>query len=468
MTLIMDTAQWADKQFGHAELGDKRRTKRLVKITTDIANHAGKSLVKASKDDASIEGAYRFIRNDYVCADDIAKAGFVATEQEVKKKKLVLSLEDTTGLSFRHSVCNELGDVSSAKKDKVNAKGRTIFYHTSLMLDAQTENVIGLAGQQHWHRIEKVEKSEKAQRRDINEKESFKWQKTTEELDKQFGNTDNVIHVCDRESDIYEYMDHQLSNEHRFIVRANHDRKLINLDSRLHSVSEKLTPQAYYTVSVPQRGSRKAREAKIALSYCEGSIDSPKRVSGSKTLTFNIVICQEIGDENQDEKLCWYLYTNERIENAEHARQLVRYYELRWRIEEFHKVWKSDGTQVEKLRMQTKGNMERMTVILAFVAVLLMQLKELAQNQEEAKRRSCDECFNQKEWKLLWLKTEKKTLPGETPSLYWAYYALAKLGRWYDSKRTGKVGTKAIWSGWQELMVMLDAVEIAKNLPTDD
>ncbi|PCI61186.1 MAG: hypothetical protein COB35_07280 [Gammaproteobacteria bacterium] len=63
MTFSMDTAKWANKQFGHAELGDKRRTKRLVKITTDLAKNAGKSLVKASKDDASIEGAYRFIRN---------------------------------------------------------------------------------------------------------------------------------------------------------------------------------------------------------------------------------------------------------------------------------------------------------------------------------------------------------------------------------------------------------------------
>ena len=468
MTQIMDTAQWAFKQFGHAELGDKRRTKRLVKITTDIANNAGKSLVKASKDDASIEGAYRFIENHYIRADQIAKAGFTATEQEMKNKKLVLSLEDTTGLSFRHSVCNELGDVSSAKRDKVAPKGRTLYYHSSLMLDAQTEKVIGLAGQQHWYRSQKVERGEQAQQRDIKEKESFKWQKTTEELDKQFSNTDNVIHVCDRESDIYEYIDHQIKNEHRFIVRANHDRKLINFDSKLHAVNEKLSPQAHYTVNVPQRGNRKAREAKIALSYCEGTIANPKRVTGSKSLTFNVLICQEIGCNNQDEKLCWYLYTNEVIENAEKARQLVRYYELRWRIEEFHKVWKSDGTQVEKLRMQTKVNMERMVVILAFVAVLLMQLKELAQNQEEAKERGCNEFFSQKEWKLLWLKTEKKALPTTPPSLYWAYYALAKLGRWYDSKRTGRVGTKAIWSGWQELMIMLDAVELAKGLPEDD
>jgi len=34
-------------------------------------------------------------------------------------------------------------------------------------------------------------------------------------------------------------------------------------------------------------------------------------VAGSKSLTFNVVICQEIGSKNEDEKLCWYLYTSD-------------------------------------------------------------------------------------------------------------------------------------------------------------
>ena len=114
--------------------------------------------------------------------------------------------------------------------------------------------------------------------------------------------------------------------------------------------------------------------------------------------------------------------------------------------------------------MQNKANMERMAIILAFVAVRLMQLKELTLNQEEAKKSSCEAFFNQQEWKIMWLKIEKKPLPKTAPSLYWAYYALAKLGRWYDSKRTGKVGIKAIWSGWQELMVMLEGARIGKEL----
>jgi hypothetical protein len=68
------------------------------------------------------------------------------------------------------------------------------------------------------------------------------------------------------------------------------------------------------------------------------------------------------------------------------------------------------------------------------------------------------------EWKMLWKQREAKPLPDEPPSLYWAYYALAKLGGWYDSKRTGKVGIKAIWNGWAKLMLMLHGYRVMMDL----
>ncbi len=57
---------WATSLFGQANLGDPRRTKRLVKVATNLALHTGKSLVKSSQQPAEIEGAYRFIRNESI------------------------------------------------------------------------------------------------------------------------------------------------------------------------------------------------------------------------------------------------------------------------------------------------------------------------------------------------------------------------------------------------------------------
>jgi hypothetical protein len=50
------------------------------------------------------------------------------------------------------------------------------------------------------------------------------------------------------------------------------------------------------------------------------------------------------------------------------ASEIIGYYERRWLIEDYHKVWKSAGTRVEALRMQSRDNLTRMYVILAFIA----------------------------------------------------------------------------------------------------
>jgi hypothetical protein len=56
----------------------------------------------------------------------------------------------------------------------------------------------------------------------------------------------------------------------------------------------------------------------------------------------------------------------------------------------------------------------------------------------------------------MWSKTEHKALPKKPPSMYRAYYALAKLGRWHDSKATGIVGWEALWDGWFVLSQLLE------------
>ena len=92
---------WAESVFGKADLNDPRRTKRLVKLAGDMAAQTGHSVVRASQDPASIEGAYRFIRNEAITPENIAVAGFKQTDQLVRQRPLVLAIQDTTGLSYR-------------------------------------------------------------------------------------------------------------------------------------------------------------------------------------------------------------------------------------------------------------------------------------------------------------------------------------------------------------------------------
>ena len=71
---------WAQKIFGTANLGDSRRTDRLVTLASLSAKHTGKSLAAACEgNDALLEGNYRFIRNQQVNPMQIRKAGYEST-----------------------------------------------------------------------------------------------------------------------------------------------------------------------------------------------------------------------------------------------------------------------------------------------------------------------------------------------------------------------------------------------------
>ena len=139
--LIKDTEEWASNLFGQAKLGDERRTKRLVKISHLMASNTGSSIVKASGTQASIEGAYRFLRNDNIDANDIASAGFSSLLPALTLSNKMLALEDTSTLSYRHNVTKELGYTGASKA----CKARGMLAHSVLMVDAQTEHTIGLA-----------------------------------------------------------------------------------------------------------------------------------------------------------------------------------------------------------------------------------------------------------------------------------------------------------------------------------
>ena len=457
--------EWANLIFSNADLGDPRRTKRLAQLASDMASKSSESIVKASGSPANIEAAYRFIRNENICPEAIAESGFQHTSDLSRQRPLILAIQDTTGLTFKHNVTDELGDVSCCNKANNQSRTRTLYAHSTLMLDAKTEQTLGLAHQKYWFRDKKVQGSrEEQQKRSYKEKESYRWKQCFDEVKARTGDISNIIDVCDREADMYEYLDYHTTHHHRFLVRAKENRKLVTAPYNLAQLLETVQGECCYTVNVNQRGGRKARQARMTLSYQSITISKPKRAEGHENIEVNVIVCQE-KDGEHNEPLCWVLYTNEAINTAEDAQRIVRYYELRWRIEEFHKTWKSDGTEVESLRLQRLDNIKRIAVIQAFIAVRLLQLQEMIQNKESAKQVSCEVYVEDTTWRILWMKVEKgHALPASSPSLHWLYYAIAKLGGWYDSKRNGRVGVAVLWCGWLKLAEIVESVQMLNTI----
>lgn len=468
MELAVENAQaWSETIFGSIELGDKRLTKRLMQIGKQLSSLPGSSLSESCEgQDALLEGSYRFLRNKRVDAKQIAEGGYQVTSLLSQTIPTLLAIEDTTTLSYTHQVKENLGDLGGPK-EKSN---RGFHVHTTLLMDAEKEKTIGLIAQNRWCRsIEERGKKFHRRVRQYSEKESYKWEKNTREIERRLGSKmPDVISVCDREADIFEYIQYKLEHNQRFIVRASHNRKLEQDQGYLfHSLSS-ATSLGTYTIEIAQKAGRKKRQVVLELKAISVTFSPSERRAKDrklKPITVNVVIAKE-KNYDEGEALEWILLTSESISSFACARKITRYYELRWRIEDFHKAWKT-GVGAEEQRMQSIDNLEKMIVILSFVAIRLLQLKEHFEYPsmlEIDESIPCEELLTETEWKVLWNSVEKKPLPESIPSATWAYQAIAKLGGWTDSKKTGKAAWLTIWKGWFRLKERLEGLRIAREM----
>ena len=425
----MNNTQWATNTFGQADLGDPRRTTRLVKLAATLANEPGKPFVSITQSPADMEGAYRFIRNEHVSADAIAKAGYQITAEHAAKHTLLLALEDTTAITYSHrSVRDELGHVNQGNN------GRGILAHSVLLFAPEQQELVGLIEQPRWTRdISSRGKKHVRAQTPYEEKESFKWQSASVNLSTRLGaKMADVISVCDREADIYEYLQYKLSKQHRFVVRSMQSRHIEQSEEKLYDYAAGLESAGQKQIHIAQKGGRKARVATVDIVFAPITLLVPANKCG-ESLPLYYVGCEERTDVKH--ALNWHLLTTEAVQSKADALNIIRYYEHRWLVEDYHKAWKTDGTDIENARLQSKENLERLVTISAFIAVRIAQLKFAREQPDE---QSCERVLSPKAWKLLWIKRVSRTLPDTVPSMKWAYSELARLGGWKDTKQTGQ------------------------------
>jgi len=450
MKIECDTGRWAEQTFGGCDLGDRRRTRRLVKLGAQLAAHAGEAPSRACRgDEAANEGAYRLLRNQAVEPEAIAEGGFQATARRAAASVGdMLAVEDTTSLSYGHGVMEELGDLGGPAA----SRQRGYLVHSVLLLVADSGRTLGLIEQERWCRpLGQRGQRHRRRERSYPEKESFKWQRASERMAERLGETQaRVISVCDREADIYEYLQYKVERGERFVVRASWDRRVTGNGQNLFATLAQAPVVGRQQVRLGQRGGRHARRAR-----------------GLAGLAVNVILAQERNAPHGVEPLCWLLFASEAIDSEAAVCRVLRYYALRWRVEDFHKAWKS-GTKVEERRMQSADNLERTVVILAFIAVRLLQLRELFAEPDVAvagtvPEVSCAGVLDTVEWHVLWVTQKRSRPPQAVPSLRWAYESVAKLGGWLNTKRTGRAGWEVIWQGWFRLQERVDAYLVTRD-----
>lgn len=462
MKLRGDARAFAEQTFGKADLGDLRRTKRLVDATAALAAHPDSSIpVACEQDGARLEGFYKLIRNPSVTPEAIRDCSFVSTsELGTNCNEDLLLIQDTTSISPVHS----LREILRSKK------GSPVGYevHSGMLVSASSGEPLGVLGQLIWCRSE-----DSILHKNGMTVESEKWQKLDEQIHNQNIDPSRMIRVADRESDMYSYMQFLIANSHRFVLRAKQNRRIkseenIKEMTHLWDVAQKAPIVGTREVLIEQRGAqanksleqkartaRKRRTVMTTLRAIKVSMTGPK--GNQKPIDLNIVY---VSCEN--EKLEWLLLTKEPIDNLEQVERIVKHYEHRWLIEQFHKSWKT-GCKIEERRMGTEENFLRMMAITMPIAIRLLRLQILA-NQSEELVSPATKALTNDEIKILWQKVEKGKFPEKMPSCRWAIRAIAKLVGWTDSKRTGRVGLQTLHKGYAKLQNLAEGWAMAQKL----
>src|SRR6266704_3452401 len=112
-----DDYSWAVEEFAAADLGDKRRTARLLSLATTLALHPCAGLPQACVDEAQLDGAYRFFDNDHIHPQSILDSHVLSTLERCATQPLILATQDTTLLDYsHHPATTGLGPLATPKQ----------------------------------------------------------------------------------------------------------------------------------------------------------------------------------------------------------------------------------------------------------------------------------------------------------------------------------------------------------------
>lgn len=156
---------WASEELDHADLGDKRRNRRLIKIVEDLAASPESSVPLASRDRAALQGIYDFWANPRIKAADILAAHQWSVINRSECHGMILAIQDTTELNYsQHRNKRGLGYLRGNQ-----TKGALLHSVLSVSPDGIP---LGILHHQMWARSER--KTEK-QRPLVAAKESRRW-----------------------------------------------------------------------------------------------------------------------------------------------------------------------------------------------------------------------------------------------------------------------------------------------------
>jgi len=449
--------------FSDIHLPDKRLNSRMQFSFAQLLMHPGNAFSKSFNCWSGTKGYYRFLSNPRVDIEYLSKYIGEHGARKSLGRKTIYAISDTTEISLPKTQIRSVFGHGSR-----SASSKSFFVHSTLSID-EKGLPLGILHQKIWNRDHKSHgKKHKRKLLPIQEKESFKWVEAAQAIVSHFNEKPDppeVIMICDREGDIFEYIEYVNSHKMHAIVRSSHNRSLQDGDENLWERVDNQKVSHEVTFQVPRRPRKKKRKAKLTIRFLsEVELRKPSTLKGKHSpQKVSIIVVEEQDPPNEKDAIHWRLITTLPVHSGREAWEISQKYKYRWQVEEFHYILKS-GCRIEKLQFEEFERYSKALVILSQVSIELLTLKYLSRIHPDL---PASEILT--DIQILVLKTKAKMMTPRAPppdklTIKDAVMIIGKMGGHLGRKCDGMPGLKVLWLGWSDLNVIADiAPELIKS-----
>lgn len=483
MEVAMSTTQFLAKSsrpsfgatnFSLVDLGDRRRTKRLVKSVDIMCRHPGGTLPDKFNRPADLRAFYRLMDQPEVTHEvlmqahaDYTRTAIAALPRLVEpappkpsdaKPMVVLILHDGTELDFtsKTSLCPHLGQIGRGTR-------RGYICHNSLAVRADTGETLGLLSQILHHRADVTKGETLKQSRQRENRESRLWVQGVTAC----GPTPEhimCVDISDSLSDTFEYMAHEVTHNRHFVLRSREDRRLgtpVAGHKYLYAAVRSLPAQGKREFVLVGSSAHMARKTTLSITFTAVELALPGKHHGEyvkESLQLWAVRVWEPVTPEGEEPLEWILLTNVAVASDDDAQIRVDWYDSRSIVEEYHKGMKT-GCSIEAMQFEKIERLEPAIAILSAVTTTLLRLRDSARAPDGDKRLAT-EVIHEEYIELLAHHYGKRL--GPTPTIRKFYMHVARLGGHQNRKCDGYPGWLTLWRGWMKLEAMVDGYRAAQ------
>lgn len=331
---------------------------------------------------------------------------------------------------------------------------------------------LGIGAQRMWTRAERSRRNPRG--KPSCGGENVHWLEVLEDCRTAFAHAAPSVtpwYQLDRGGDCWQVLAYAEKAGLLLTVRAVHDRRLDSRAEHLWRAVERAPVVATRRVEVSARAPRRVRRringrrndvmmpaqpprtARVSIRAATVPVvlSMPGRTI---TVTLNAVLVRE--QRPRRDRVEWLLLTTHPIQTRADILEIVRGYTMRWRIEDFHRAWKSGVCHVEDTQLRSRDAIYKWATLLASVATRAMRLTHQARATPDAPATTE---LSKLELEALIALRQPKNLGDRVPTLSEAVRWIAELGG-YAGPWNGPPGQITVGRGLHDLLVAARAFEL--------